>query len=276
MSDTDDPETLPRAEIAGRLREGLTKISAILDAVIRETGGAANSPVQRTARGLLDRVACWLLTLHRLDNTTHYQASMAGLRGLLELTVDLAFLFKDPSLNDQLEAWELSAKIRHARNFSSYGKGSPVALSAAAAFINAREPQVAALRQKYWNCKTHPPRWTGRDLRSDVRLAQQVCPGLELERIFEETYSYTCWQVHGSALVGSRDAGGEDVLAAIIVGLIASGWLALGSAELAMRVLDRWSTTDQKRLKAAEDAWVLRYGGFDVVDRFTALPTAAG
>lgn len=257
------------AELVGRYRAALLKVHDFLFDILKESAESDLSPVQRTARGLLDRVACWVQTLHTLDNVCHYQGHMAALRSMLELTVDLGLLWSVPESNSKLEAWEASARLKSAKLFlENVGGLHSDELSrvdrAAATRCMQDSPTIAALRQQYWN-GSHPSRWTGKSLISDLSIVDDRLPALELKELYFVMYQYLCWTVHGSALAGSRGLTAAMLVPVVGMAMISGGRLGLGCAELSLRLLALFDFDHQKRLEFARNSWVLRTANINLV-----------
>lgn len=256
-------------ETVSRLRRALPEVCNFAKGLLTETAVdyQQHTLTQRTVRGLLDRLVCWLDTLHTLNNTNHFQGYASGLRAIIELTVDIAALQKDPTLNDKLEAWELSAKFKHAKGVADFaergGDVSQVTLELAQKFVLDQQPEVLRLRQHYWGDRRHPNRWTGRDLCTDTRAVSVDHPGLGLESVYEGVYRYLCFLTHGSGLAGTRGATGDTMIPFLGIALIKSAELSFGAIELAMRALGRFDLTQQVRLRDANQNWILRYAGID-------------
>src|SRR5450432_1273060 len=137
-------------------REGLGKIREFTVRLLRETEKRTDlTPVQKTATGLLDRTTCWLATLEALDRPLHYQGHLSALRSMIEIAVDLALLCIDPSRNAQLEAWEQSAKYKHAKQFATHARAAKIPqllnVTYAENFMVDASVGVSAARALYWN-----------------------------------------------------------------------------------------------------------------------------
>ena len=137
--------------------------------------------------------------------------------------VDLALVLSDPSdaLAEQMEAWELSAKYKHASLAAEYAAKNPAMgimslsrLKALDEFVRdpARSAKVSADRAKYW-CGTHPrTTWTGKDLGQNCKAADAVYPSaledfrgeITFESRYETEYRQLCWSTHGSTGIGVR------------------------------------------------------------------------
>jgi hypothetical protein len=251
-------------------RNGVSKIRAFTVVLLTETEKRTDlSPVQQTATGLLDRASCWLATLEALTLPQHYQGHLSAFRSMMEVAVDLALLCIDPARNAQLEAWELSAKFKHASNYAAYAKGGAsnrfLDSGPAELFTLDNGAEVNAARAKYWNGR-HPNRWTGNSLLDDVKTVDGRFPKIGLLRIHEGLYRYLCFMIHGSALAGRRGLPADQILTPIGVALYECSDLALACAELAQRLLGRFDAAMQVALKDAHTARTLAYGGYELVD----------
>jgi hypothetical protein len=272
MSDPEEPPESDDAQKVGRLLGALPKVTEFGRALLVETDRNGWTPVQATARGLVDRAVCWLDTLEGLNRTSHFQAHLTALRAMIEIVVDLGLLYLDPTRNDQLEAWERSARCKHAKAFGDYeGASNKRRAGLAKSYAEANAAEVDTLRRKYgWvnqrkGTTRHPMRWTDHPLGADVQTVHERFGGLELEELYSELYQYLCFQVHGSALAGMRGATGVDMLAPMGMALIANAKLAFGCFEFAMRLLGLWDLDHQKKLQLAQEKWLLRYGNIELV-----------
>lgn len=251
-------------------REGLRKVREFTIRLLTETEKRTDlTPVQKTATGLLDRTSCWLATLEALDRPLHYQGHLSALRSMIEISVDLALLCIDPSRNAQLEAWEQSAKYKHAKEFAAYARSvntrqlmNPLR---AEQFVIDVGAQVAAARAQYWNGK-HPNRWTNNNLLKDVEVVDAKFPKMLLLRLYQGLYRYLCFMIHGSALAGRRGHTPEQILSPIGIAFKECSDLSLACIELAQRLLGRFDAEMQKALKETHDARTLAFGGYEVVD----------
>lgn len=209
------------------------------------------TPTQVTATGLLDRVACWLITLPKLDAWSDYQAFACAFRALLELATDLAFLNTESTANEQIEAWELSARYKHAQQ--SLKENATRATAQAGTFVTHNATNVQQARDRFWSGK-HPNRWTGRGLDRDVKLADAKFPKLGVARAYAEMHATLCWQVHGSGLVLAR--GGTEMAVSVTgAATIMCGKLAFACVELAGRLIDGFPLDAQRKVSDARRRW---------------------
>ena len=61
----------------------------LMELAVAPCADAHSTPVQQTARGLLDRAACWFGSIQLLGDSQHYQAHLACFRTMIEITADL-------------------------------------------------------------------------------------------------------------------------------------------------------------------------------------------
>lgn len=253
-----------------RMRDALPEVTALLRRILDGTEGQKLEGAQATARGLLDRAACWLQTLHALDRPQHFQAHAAGMRAMIELTADLGLLYDDPTRNERIEAWELSAKWKHAKLTCDYvragGTLGETRVALATKFLEDKRAEVEELRARLWNTKDHPDRWTQKPLVADVNALDARVPNLQLRQVYEEQYRFLCWSIHGSALAMTRTADGETILALIGMILCGAAMLGLAAAEFALRLLSQFGSNWQIQLQRAREDWHLRYGGLTRAD----------
>jgi len=162
----------------------------------------------RTVIGLAHRAIGLVQGLSRLNRIAHIQLTLAANRAMLEVLVDLILIVHDkpPEAVEQIEAWELSAKLKAASATVKFvqEKGKVSELEQPLIDFIAREKEkVKDLRGRFWPKTEHPPRWTGRDLLADVIIADREKP-LGLEWYYQTEYRRMNWGVHGSGLAGFR------------------------------------------------------------------------
>jgi hypothetical protein len=261
------PVEEPDIVSASRWQNALPKVQEWLLAVHATEG--RQGPASATARGLIDRAVCWLRTLSRFEDTSHYQAYLAALRAMIEITVDLGLLCIDPTRNAHIEAWEASEQYKHA---AAFARGSPTDSRAefAKAFADRERDKVMAFRSKYWKDRkgkpTHPTRWTGQTLGADVKKVDEKYPAAKISRFYDDTYQYACWSVHGSGLVAARSIDKEQLIAACGLSLVAASDLGFVCAEFALRLFGAFDLAKQIEHTNAQTAWRLAYGGWAMVD----------
>ncbi|HMI84652.1 MAG TPA: DUF5677 domain-containing protein [Polyangiaceae bacterium] len=225
-----------------------------------------------TVYGLFGRVSGWLSTIATLaqhgGGASDFQAYQSAARALLELTVDLAFLAyptADPFA--RMEAWERSARLKHAECTARYRTLHPRATSDGtiqAAFIATHQATIQAERLKYWGkANEHPNRWTARDLLTDAREADKLAPGLRLEEYYETLYRYICWNVHGSSLAGVRGLGNAAIQGVCGFSFYLCGHFGIASTELALRAA-AWNTASQKLVHEMHERFIFGYAGVRV------------
>ncbi len=153
---------------------------------------------------LLNRVHAWVDTLARLDRYQDFQAHAVAARFTLEATVDFVLFIDEPTLLAKYGIWEDSARLAAGPRAIESGYGSPEMAS----WVAANKARVTDARNKTWPRKdkkggkpknsSHPMRWTGTDLRTDVVAAEKIRP-LELTK-FAALLDYLNWSTHGSGV----------------------------------------------------------------------------
>jgi hypothetical protein len=268
----EEKDLLPLVE---RLRGALPEVTQLLRGILDASARDDLSKPQKTARGLVDRAVCWLGTLHALNRASHFQAHAAGLRGLVELTVDLALLCEDQSANERIEAWEVSEKLNHAAAMVAYvraGGKTNRDMARAHAYLEEKQNDVDASRERFWKTKKHPKgkhpqRWTGRSLRHDVESVDERYPLLAIGQMYAEQYRFLCWCIHGSGLTITRGFEGQSVLSIAGIAYIGAATLGLACGELALRTLDLFNFEWQRKLRDTQEGWLLRYGGINPAEQ---------
>lgn len=208
-------------------------------------------------QGQLLRTIAWLRSLAKLDHPGDFQAVTAAARAVFESAVDVTLMHFDPTANgaEKLDAWEESAKLKHAQNVAEYlatlGRQPTDEEQTMVAYATREKDRIEKLRDRWWPRKTgpsrHPSRWTGRDLASDAKAADK-----HLQEGFEEfyrlRYPQLCWNVHGSGLTGMANVGPEDFA---FIGGRAYGDAARFStvvANVVARQMGCWDEASFKRL----------------------------
>ncbi len=220
------------------------------------TRARTDTPDGVTYDGLLRRVMAWLHTIKKLDQPSDFQALHAGLRALFELAVDLTLLLRDPAASpDRIQAWEESAKLKAAERIVSRYRGQsiPAHLQAQTNYVSSHADRVRELRRTHWSRPgSHPPRWTGRNLERDARVASDLEPGAGFAAFYDEMYAQACWHVHGSTLVGVRGlpAGSFAAMAAIAAHEVSQ--LALLAGRQALRLLGCYDGITENRFAQHE------------------------
>jgi len=160
-------------------------------------------------QGQLLRAIAWLRSIAKLDHPADFQAVTAGARTIFEGAVDVTLMHFDPAANgpERMDAWEESAKLKHAQTAADYiaavGRQPTEAEQHMLTFIKNKKDGIEKLRRTLWPNRKgkHPPRWTGRDLGRDAEEAEKLLVD-GFEEFYRLRYPELCWNVHGSGLSG--------------------------------------------------------------------------
>ncbi len=203
------------------------------------------APGPNMAWGLFLRTECWLNAIVRMNNPRDIQSIAAGVRALLEITVDLVYIRHDANGEHvkKMLAWERSNKLHQATNLLRYyretGQTLPKGYQPQADFIQNQGPAIEALRVKYWNGK-HTGRWTGFDLSRDCKEADKL-EDFGLEHFYATNYRHICWHVHGSGMTGIRELDPAGVYKFAGLGLLHCADMGSKIARLIMKEIgDLW------------------------------------
>lgn len=164
----------------------------------------------------LARAIAWLRSLGKLNHPGDFQAVTAAARALFEGAVDVTLMHYDAGAfpTEKMDAWELSAKLKHADAVTAYlaeREREPTDEERPILGYAIRERQrVLDLRAKWWpNHKgKHPPRWTGRDLSVDANAADELHDE-SFQDFYRLRYPQLCWNVHGSGATGIASISSE-------------------------------------------------------------------
>jgi hypothetical protein len=232
-------------------------IEGVVWPIVRRECASTPSPERQTYSGILERAMAWLRTIDRLNQPTDVQAHAAGARSLFELSIDLTLLRFGPQqhTHEMLISWEESSylaqadRLQRCRSVPQFLQVAPVRWAAA------KRDQVIASRQRLWPPKDptkkagHPQRWTGRPFDRDVEVANGLQPTRGFDVLYATTYSFLCWNTHGSALAGLRPFEASDI------GAVSSNALAICAScalDAADDVLGLLGVPDAETLEAHE------------------------
>ena len=168
-------------------------------------------------QGQLLRAIAWLRSILKLNHPGDFQAITAGARALFEGAVDVTLLHFDPATHnpDMMNAWEDSAKLKHAETVARYlaetGRAGEEGEKAILTYATREKARIENLRVRWWpNYKSkHPDRWTGRDLGRDSKIADDF-QAAGFEEFYRLRYPQICWTVHGSGVGGIANVSPED------------------------------------------------------------------
>lgn len=187
---------------------------------------ASQSLRETYLHGLHSRATAWLMTLRKLDEPVNFQAILSGVRSLLETAVDMVLLSYDKTDASafRMRQWEVSAKLKSAKAIVSYFKTRarapvPDEYQPQVEFIEREEASVEMIRAGLWpytgpdpkrqGTGSHPDRWTGKNLSTDVLAADRLhggeikkILGTSIEEFYAIEYRRLNWSVHGSGLAG--------------------------------------------------------------------------
>lgn len=212
-----------------------------------------------TIHGLFLRALAWLGTLAELKHPQHFQAAVAGTRTLLEVCVDLALLHHDRTTFTPAKviAWERSAKLKAAERTKRCfeGRTLPNEYVERIQFIDRNGDAIRAERASVWpgrkKPKQHPPRWTGRELDDDAKVADDF-GGYGLRDYYDGKFAELCWGTHGSGLAGVRFVSEDHFPAIIAFAFQDSARLGTLASELSLRYFDKFDSILQARFRELE------------------------
>jgi hypothetical protein len=164
--------------------------------------------------GYYNLVKGWLHTLTKLNQARDIQAIMTCTRSLLEITVDLILLYKDPSRQairkmlhfDRHQKFKMAAAL--VKYYERLGKSVPDQYEPLETFYKKKKYQVEKKKRELWSNST-PMRWSGNQLLVDIQEADRLLDhaikeelNMSLEDFHETEYRRLHWYVHGSGLSG--------------------------------------------------------------------------
>lgn len=223
---------------------------------------AETNRADATVHGAMLRVMAWMNTLGKLNDPIYFQANLACVRSIFEITVDLALLHHDRAnhTSAMIVAWERSALLASAEKTERYYQrtGKPVADEHAERprFVRRKAAQIRQLRRATWpnrrEPESHPMRWTGRNLGQDARRAD-TSGSYGFDAFYDLRYAEWCWGTHGSGLAGIRPISAEAFPAISAFALHESARLALVAATLALNYFDLWDGIVAVRFEKLEE-----------------------
>ncbi len=168
-------------------------------------------------QGQMLRTIAWLRSLGKLNHPGDFQAVTASARALFEGAVDVTLMHFDPAnfSPQKMDAWESSAKFKHAQTVAGYlaevGRDASDDERTILAYATKEKPRIENLRTQWWpnHDGKHPPRWTGGDLAADAKAADKL-QAEGFEEFYRLRYPQICWNVHGSGLAGIANVAPED------------------------------------------------------------------
>jgi hypothetical protein len=216
------------------------------------------------------RAIGWLRSLDKLNHPGDFQAVTAAARALFEGAVDVTLMHFDAASNgpEKMDAWELSAKLKHAQSIATYlsEAGRPPAEDEKTilAFLHQERTGADHLRLRWWPRKDgkpeHPSRWTGRDLGSDFTAG--------FEEFYRLRYPQICWNTHGSGAAGIANIAPE--VFPFIGGMAYREAAKFASvvAEVVAKAMSCWNEADFTALReqvtlASGVVYVAHSGGVD-------------
>ncbi|MBK9517986.1 MAG: hypothetical protein IPO09_11630 [Anaeromyxobacter sp.] len=197
-------------------------VAAFIDEKVRVAVDerAATAPHGLAFQVQLLRAIAWLRSLTKLNHPADFQAVIAAARALFEGAVDVTLMHLAPGAHspEMMDAWEDSAKLKHAQTMAGYlagvGRAPSTEEQTILNYATREKARVQALRSRWWPSYdgSHPPRWTGRDLATDSKNADLAAAG-HLQTGYEEfyrlRYPQLCWNVHGSGAAGIANIAAE-------------------------------------------------------------------
>ena len=167
-------------------------------------------------QGQMLRAIAWLRSLAKLNHPGDFQAVTAAARALFEGAVDVTLMHFDAAnfSPEKMDAWEDSAKLKHAQTVATYladvGREPSDEERTILAYATREKARIEKLRAKWWPSYDgkHPPRWTGCDLAADARSADRLLAE-GFEDFYRLRYPQICWNVHGSGMAGIANIAAE-------------------------------------------------------------------
>lgn len=236
---------------------------------------------------LFCRAVAWLQTLEKMNHTVCFQAVVSSNRSLMEIVVDLILLHHDKTNHSgwKMYWWGLSEKLKACEETIEFYKGPGMALpdmyEPRQDFINREKAQIEDMRKILWPTKTgHPRRWTGKDLKDDLKQADVLHGDLvkkeltvTLREVYQTEFRLMSWQAH-SGVAGVWNVPPESFN-------MTCGFAFLRSADLGMlctkivlkdfgltdhlQGLDReWNLLKEYRAKAFFDIQTQRLGKMEI------------
>lgn len=231
-------------------------------------------PGTHVCNGMIARVHGWLRSLGKLNHPGDFQAVLAGSRALFETALDFALItLESAGKFDKLLAWQELEMLRQADKLHQSdptGNQHP----AAEAYRRDHQERIRGLHNKYWEKKGNVPRWTGRGLREDSRIADELganalASGRFGSTIFSEyylaRYSQACWYTHGSGLVGLLDSPKEYIPIVVALGFRDAARFSLVSSSYALVLVDQYDGIAKARFERLDQ--ILRQDHAEVLRR---------
>lgn len=216
-----------------------------------------NMPYGQVCSTLLLRVRAWLGTLSKLDSPADFQAVHAASRAIFETAIDMVLILHQEKQDiTKLLAWERSAKLRAAERMV---ESTPDA--DALKFIECKSDKVQAERDLIWPTRSgkprsHPDRWTGRDLRRDAEEAEKYLSA-GFVRYYLERYSITCWNVHGSGAAGIWDMRSDAFPDICSRAMNSACEFGLVCVEYSLRLFNAFDENHERELKRLREEMLL-------------------
>jgi hypothetical protein len=131
--------------------------------------------------------------------------------------VDVTLMHFDAAANgpEKMDAWENSARLKHAQNVADYlatlVRQPTEEERTMVAYATREKARIEKPRRQWWPNENgrHPRhRWSGRDLAQDAKEADKHFRQ-GFEEFYRLRYPQLCWNVHGSGLAGVANAAAE-------------------------------------------------------------------
>lgn len=186
-------------------------VALFIDEKVRRPVDARTASVTHgiVFQGQLLRAIAWLRSIGKLNHPGDFQAVTAAARALFEGAVDVTLMHFDPKTfaPAKMDAWEDSAKLKHAQTMAAYladlGRMPTTEELPILDFLANERTRIDGARKRFWPSLKgkHPPRWTGQDLAADAKAADKLHDD-GFEAFYRLRYPQLCWNVHGSGLAG--------------------------------------------------------------------------
>jgi hypothetical protein len=168
-------------------------------------GSVAKTPFQEALFGTYYRMQLWLRSFENLDDPMHFQAVLAGARGVYEMFIDMKLLQADHGLADKFHGFVIVTRFDAAKKYvdawdadRGVGRADTPEVEVRRSYIDnaAVRSERDRLLAKHWgSSKARPPHWSGHDMATRTK---DISPAEH--RRYREIYPQLNWFVHsGSA-----------------------------------------------------------------------------
>lgn len=238
-------------------------------------------------KSLCLRAVAWMQTLEKMNHTVCFQAVVSSNRSLLEIAVDLILLHYDKT---NLSGWKMhwwgqSEKLKACEETIDFYRENGIPLpdmyEARQDFIHREKADIERMRTTLWPTKSgHPRRWTGKDLKDDIKQASDLHGnlvkkdlGVTLRELYQTEFRFMSWHAH-SGLPGVWDVPAESFSITCGSAFLMSADLGMLCTKIVLKDfgltdhlpdLDReWDQLKEYRAKASFDVQMQRLGEIEI------------